>query len=90
MKNSRHKSKRAKKSRGSRGYRVSRVSRRSRGSKRMTRKKCRSLLSKKIGINMNEYKSGRYSSPSQAIAVSYSQIKKWYPSCKNKLKKSKK
>ena len=55
-------------------------------SKKMSVKKtieqCKKELQKKIRINMNEYKSGRYKSPKQAIAVSYSQIKKKYPSCK--------
>ena len=43
---------------------------------------CKKELQKKIRINMYEYKSGRYKSPKQALAVSYSQIKKKYPSCK--------
>ena len=55
-------------------------------SKKMSVKKtieqCKKELQKKIRINMNEYKSGKYKSPKQAIAVSYSQIKKKYPSCK--------
>jgi len=58
--------------------------------KRKSRKrksKCRSFLSKKIGINIGEYKSGRYKSISQAIAVSYSQVSKKYPRCKRYLKK---
>ena len=44
-------------------------------------RKCRERLSNKIAINTREYKSGRYKSPQQAIAVSYSQIKKMYPEC---------
>ena len=43
---------------------------------------CKKLLSKKIGINMKEYKSGRFTSAKQAIAVSYSQVSKLYPHCK--------
>lgn len=53
----------------------------------MTSRKCKKLLSSKIGINIAEFKQGRYVSKSQAIAVSYFQIKKKYPSCKNKLNK---
>jgi len=53
------------------------------------KKGCREMLSDKISINMKEYKKGRYSSPKQSIAVSYSQIKKMYPKCSTYLKKSK-
>ena len=49
---------------------------------------CRQKLSSKIGININEYKQGRYVSPAQAVAVSYSQVKKKYPDCVKYLKKS--
>jgi hypothetical protein len=54
-----------------------------------TKQKCRDVLSKKIGINMREYKSksSPIKSPKQAIAVSYSQVKKKYPSCKRFFKK---
>jgi len=44
--------------------------------------KCRKALSKKIAINMDEFKHGRFVSRAQAIAVSYSQVKKHYPKCK--------
>lgn len=47
-----------------------------------TTKKCKSLLKDKIKINMREYKQGRWLNPKQAIAVSFSQIKKKYPKCK--------
>lgn len=50
-------------------------------------RKCRDRLSDKIAINMREYKNGRYKSPKQAIAVSYSQINKMYPNCRRHLKK---
>ena len=58
-------------------------------SRRSSRKggKCRSYLQKKIKKNMAEYKSGRYSSRAQAVAVSYSQVKKKYPACKRSLTK---
>ena len=56
-------------------------------SARVSRSPCRKHLSKKIAINMKEYKDGRYSSPKQAIAVSYSQVKKLYPHCKRELTK---
>jgi hypothetical protein len=62
-------------------------------SKRGSLKKlCRSKLSKKIKINMNEYKKGnkRIKSPLQAIAISYSQIKKKYPKCSRSLKRKSK
>ena len=49
--------------------------------------KCKDRLSGKIKINMNEFKSGRYSSKEQAIAVAYSQILKKYPHCKKVLNK---
>lgn len=49
--------------------------------------KCRKYLGKKIGINMSEYKSGRWVSPEQAIAVSYSETFKRFPHCKQHLKR---
>jgi hypothetical protein len=52
-----------------------------------SKKNCKSKLSRKIKINMKEYKSGRYKSRQQALAVSYSQIKKKYPRCKRFFKK---
>jgi hypothetical protein len=53
---------------------------------------CRSKLSKKISINIREMKSGnkRIKSPRQAIAISYSQIKKKYPKCIKSLKRKSK
>lgn len=54
-------------------------------SARVSRSPCRQHLSKKIAINMKEYKEGRYVSPKQAVAVSYSQVKKLYPRCKKEL-----
>ncbi len=51
---------------------------------------CKKKLQKKIRINMAEYKSGRYSSRAQALAVSYAQVKKKYPSCKRYLSKKRK
>jgi hypothetical protein len=62
----------------------------SRGKRKSPSKKCRERLQKKIRINMAEYKSGRYSSRAQALAVSYAQIKKKYPSCKRSLSKKRK
>ena len=53
-------------------------------------KKCKEHLQKKIRINMAEYKSGRYSSRAQALAVSYAQVKKKYPKCKRSLSKKRK
>ena len=43
---------------------------------------CKQRLSKKIGININEMKDGRYVSRAQAIAVAYSQIAREFPHCK--------
>ncbi len=50
--------------------------------------KCQKLIAKKIGINMGEYRQGRYTSPKQAIAVAYSQVKKEHPTCKGPITKS--
>jgi hypothetical protein len=50
-------------------------------SKRL-KSRCKNFLKKKIAINMTEYKKGRFKSPAQAIAVSYSELKKRIPSCK--------
>ena len=54
----------------------------------MQKKSCKEKLSEKIRINMREYKeNGRWKSPQQAIAVSYSQVLKKSPSCKKSLSK---
>lgn len=44
---------------------------------------CKALLQNKIRINMGERKERNWSVP-QAIAISYSQIKKKYPACQFK------
>jgi len=44
--------------------------------------KCNHYLQKKIKINIKEYKKGKYTSPKQAIAVSYKQTSKKFPKCK--------
>jgi hypothetical protein len=49
--------------------------------KMISKKNCKKKLSKKIKTNMDEWKSGRYVSQEQALAVSYSQIKRKYPDC---------
>ena len=49
---------------------------------------CKQRLSKKIGININEMKDGRYVSRAQAIAVAYKQIAKEFPHCKRFLSAS--
>ncbi len=70
-----------------------RTSKRSKRSKRGSLKKyCRSKLSNKIKINMKEYKQGnkKIKSHQQAIAISYSQIKKKYPKCSRSLKRKSK
>jgi hypothetical protein len=53
-----------------------------------TKSDCKKKLAKKIKVNMDEYKSGRYSSRGQAVAISYSQIKKQYPWCKRYFSRS--
>jgi hypothetical protein len=59
---------------------------RRRKSKRRSKrsKRCKSLLGKKIGINIHE---GIYANKAQAIAVAYSQVRKRYPSCRRILGK---
>jgi len=42
---------------------------------------CKNYLKKKISKNMKEYKKGRFSSRKQALAVSYSQLRKKYKKC---------
>lgn len=51
----------------------------------VTLKRCKSLLAEKIKINMREYNAGKFSSRAQAIAVSYSQVKKMFPNCSPKI-----
>lgn len=48
---------------------------------------CKERLASKIKINMIEYKDGRWKSPKQAIAVSYSQVLKKFPRCKSALRR---
>ena len=55
--------------------------------RRRSKSKCRKYLQDKISINIDEYKTGRYSSRSQAIAVSYSQVLKKHPKCKKSLRR---
>lgn len=43
---------------------------------------CKRELQKKIRINIDEYKTGRWVSPKQAVAVSYSQTRRKFPECK--------
>ena len=52
-------------------------------------RRCKSLLGRKIGINIHE---GIYANKEQAVAVAYSQVRKRHPSCRRILgkKKSKK
>lgn len=51
--------------------------------------KCRSMVYKKIAINLKEMKQGVYVSPQQAIAVAYAQVREKNPSCKRILTKKK-
>lgn len=55
--------------------------------KTFTKKQCMSSLKRKIGINIGEYNKGNFSSRQQAIAVSYSQVKKMKPYCSRYMKK---
>jgi hypothetical protein len=55
----------------------------------LTKRSCQSKLKNKIRINMTEYKKGRFSSRQQALAVSYSQVKKKSPGCKRFFSKRK-
>ena len=68
-----------------RSRKSSRRKSRRRSPRKSPSKNCREHLQKKIRINMEEYKSGRYSSRAQAVAVSYAQVKKKYPYCKRSL-----
>lgn len=52
-----------------------------------TKSKCKDLLQKKVKKNMQEYKKGRYVSRQQALAVSYSQVKKASPYCNRYFKR---
>jgi hypothetical protein len=64
------------------------MNKRSDGKRRRSKrsKRCRSLLGKKIGINIRE---GIYANKAQAIAVAYSQVRKRYPSCRRILRSKK-
>lgn len=46
-----------------------------------TNNRCQGLLKKKISINMKEYNAGKFVSRPQAVAVSYSQVRKSFPRC---------
>ena len=46
-----------------------------------TKNRCQNLLKKKISINMKEYNAGKFVSRPQAVAVSYSQVRKSFPGC---------
>jgi hypothetical protein len=50
-------------------------------SAKKSKKQCKDLLQKKIRINITEFKKGRWKSPKQAVAVSYSQIRQRFPEC---------
>lgn len=58
------------------------TSKRSPKRRSLTKRSCQTKLKNKIRINMAEYKKGRFSSRQQALAVSYSQVKKKSPGCK--------
>ena len=49
--------------------------------------KCKLYLQKKIAINLNEFYKGRFTSPAQAIAVSYNEVQKRHPACVRILRK---
>jgi hypothetical protein len=75
------------KSRSQRSRSRSRSSQNSR--KQLSRDKCNELLREKIKINLDEFKDGVFKSRQQAIAVSYSQVKKKHPSCSRYFNKKK-
>jgi hypothetical protein len=83
-KTSRRGSRKMNKSLRRKSLRKSRKSKRKMGKKEMT---CKNLLKEKVGINIGEYKDGRYSSRSQAIAVAYNQVKNMKPLCGKYFKK---
>jgi|LakMenE01Jun11ns_1017448.scaffolds.fasta_scaffold9807599_2 hypothetical protein len=62
-------------------------SKRSSNKRGSVKSKCRQWLQDKIKKNMKELKKGRWVSRAQAIAVSYSQVKKSHPQCKRSLAK---
>jgi hypothetical protein len=86
MKSKKSKSKKSKsKSRNIRGKSLSKT----RSLKNVrTKSKCKELLQKKVKKNMQEYKKGRYVSRQQALAVSYSQVKKASPYCNRYFKRT--
>jgi hypothetical protein len=73
-----------------RSHRSKRKMSKKRSYKRNSSTRCKNLLKKKIEINIKEYKKGRYVSRAQAVAVSYSQIKKKHPACRRSLSRRKK
>lgn len=58
--------------------------------RKFSKKVCQSLVRDKVSANMEEYRKGRWVSPKQAVAVSYSQVNKRYPKCKKFLRKTSK
>ena len=70
----------------------SRDMRKSRRKSRKSRSsgKCSMYLNRKIGINISEFKAGRYKSQPQAVAVAYSQVRKEHPACKRMFPKIRK
>ena len=77
----------SRKSKGTRGKSPRRMSTKRSKSQVRTKSGCNDLLRKKIKINMDEYKKGRYVSRQQALAVSYSQLKKKSPYCSRYFKR---
>ena len=75
---SRGRKSRKSKSRKSRGRKKSRKSK----GRKKSPSKCKELLKQKIKQNIEEYKDGKYVSRQQAVAVSYSQMNKSYPYCR--------
>jgi len=89
IKKSLRRTKKYKKStRSSKGIKRSKKqSKRSSNKRGSVKSKCRQWLQDKIKKNMKELKKGRWVSRAQAIAVSYSQVKKSHPQCKRSLAK---
>ena len=51
--------------------------------KMSTKDKCKRYLQRKVSENLGLFKSGRYISRQQALAVSYKQAEKKYPRCRS-------
>ena len=81
-KRSRKTSRKSRKSRKSTKQRTAKRRSTKQRSRKKSPSKCKELLKQKIKQNIEEYKDGKYVSRQQAVAVSYSQMNKSYPYCR--------